>query len=434
MPRPPCATAPPTLALLGALLSAASALGATVAETLLDEQLALLANKDIKTTVRILRKLNKFFLLEHEEATPPHAPTDAQKQAGYVVFTRNYLEPVYYNTNPRPYEVKSDLKLFVTPGEYEPVSFAVLPLADLQHVAVTCSDLRGPDGATLKAGEVDVRFVRQLARGVKPFMWVVGPEALEPFTQVNVPAGRTTQFWLTVRPPEDAAPGAYEGTVAFKPANKPAAELKLTVVVLPFTLLEDPDMAFGWYYSTPSDPAQLRRELADMRAHGCTSLTLHGPKIRNITADGKVEMDFKGWDELRALCTEFGFNAIKQTDVGFITDAIARIGIKELGPGFDVLRADFYNPHREPVNGYFTISDEKTPLPFPRAMGPMAERFDLEGFVLPPGKSTLELKLGGLSANGGRPLDLSKIKKIAVGCEGNKAVFYLDCIRLEKER
>ncbi len=805
------------LALVATLLIAATASGATVSETLLDEQLSLLGNKDIKTTVRILRKLNKFFLLEHEEATPPLALTEAQKQAGYVLFTRNYLEPVYYNTNPRPYEVKSDLKLFVTPGEYEPTSFSVFPLADLQDVAVACSDLRGPGGATLKAGAVDVRFVRQLARGVKPFMWVVGPEALETFTTLAIPNGRTTQFWLTVRPPADAAPGAYEGTVTFKPANKPAAELQLTVVVLPFTLLEDPDMAFGWYYGAPEDPAAHRRELADMRAHGCTSMTIHPPAIRSLAADGKVEMDFRRWDELRALCAELGFHAIKQTDVGFITNAIARIGIKELGPGFDVpfvaalkeikkyldahpdfrvvfciydepresllnswnrtfdqtvayirlcrqvpgllitvnpmgdgsdkkdytplgemvdilnthawegskgliartrkagktlwvynngqarlpwgfgvwrvgakgewewtysgaggpdcyspiptggyenegesntgrfpvyrvadriiptpryewcregtddyrylytllqrqkhakapdveallqematvfpeypamglttgaeagasgdpaqllayfdhfrwrialailalddaakglkkddpkslhaayakfrfgeippksqaeapkppaaeqaihvekttlkpgakvlfdfeddacfqqietdalgnepfdpavmpakrvkraathgdfalcyepvakggglhlinfdgnwagfdvLRADFYNPNREPVNGYFTVTDEKTPLPFPRAMGPMAERFDLEGFVLPPGKSTLELKLGGLSANGGRPLDLSKIRKIAVGCEGNKFVFYLDCIRLEKE-
>ena len=312
------------------------AFGASVSDTLLDEQLDLLANKDIKKTVRILRKLNKFFLLEHQESTPAPTPTDAQKQAGCILFTRNYLEPVYYNTNPRPYEVKDELRLFVTPGEYEPISFSAFPLADLQGVAVTCSDLRGPKDAVLKASAVEVRFVRQLARGVKSFMWIVGPEAIEPFATLDIPVGRTTQFWLTIRPPADAAPGAYEGTVAFKPANRPAAALKLTVVVLPFKLLEDPDMAFGWYYGAPADPAAFRRELADMRAHGCTSLTIHGPAIKSITADGKVEIDFSHWEELRKLCAELGFNAIKQTDIGGITGAITRIGIKELGPGFDV--------------------------------------------------------------------------------------------------
>ncbi|MBM4035308.1 MAG: hypothetical protein FJ291_26485 [Planctomycetes bacterium] len=323
------------LALIGLAISGLT-FGATVSDTLLEEQLDLLGNKDIKTTVRILRKLNKFFLLEHEEPTPAPTPTEAQKQAGCIVFTRNYLEPVYYNTNPRPYEIKRDLKLFVTPGEYEPISFSLLPLDDLQDVTVTCSDLRGPKDATLKASAVDVRFVRQLARGVKPFMWTVGPEAIEQFKSLNIPKGRTTQFWLTVRPPEDATPGAYEGTVAIKAANRPAAELKLTVVVLPFKLLEDPDMAFGWYYGAPSDPAAFRRELEDMRAHGCNTLTIHEPKIKSITADGKVGIDFSHWDELRKLCPELGFNAIKQTGVGSITDAIVRIGIKELGQGFDV--------------------------------------------------------------------------------------------------
>lgn len=318
------------------LAASAAALAATVSDALLEEQLDLLANKDIKGTVRILRKLNKFFLLEHEESTPAPTPTDAQNQAGYIVFVRNYLEPVYYNTNPRPYEIKNELKLFVTPGEYEPVSFAVLPLADLQDVTVTCSDLRGPKEAVLRASAVDVRFVRQLARGVKPFMWMVGPEAIETFKSLSIPTGRTTQFWLTIRPPEDAAPGAYEGTVTFRPANRPASELKLTVVVLPFKLLEDPDTAFGWYYSPPNDPAQLRRELEDMRAHGCTSLTIHEPAIKSITADGKVEIDFSHWEEMRKLCAELGFKAIKQTGIGSITAAITRIGIKELGPGFDV--------------------------------------------------------------------------------------------------
>jgi len=320
--------------LLSLLAAASVAFGATVSETLLDEQLDLLANKDIKSTVRILRKLNKFFLLEHEEPTPPIAPTDAQKQAGYVLFTRNYLEPVYYNTNPRPYEVKGELKLFVTPGEYEPVSFSIVPLADLTGVAVTCSDLRGPKDAVLKASAVDVRFVRQLARGVKPFMWMVGPEAIETFSALNIPQGRTTQFWLTVRPPDDAAPGAYEGIVTLKPANKPAAELRLTVVVLPFKLLEDPDMAFGWYYSAPGDPAALRRELADMRAHGCNTLTIHEPTIKSLTPDGKAEIDFSHWEELRKLCAELGIHGIKQSGIGAASAAVVRLGIKELGPGF----------------------------------------------------------------------------------------------------
>jgi hypothetical protein len=318
------------------LLVAASSvgLGATVSEALLDEQLDLLANKDIKSTVRILKRLNKFFLLEHEETTPAPTPTDAQKELGYILFTRNYLDPVYYNTNPRAYEIRNEVKLFATPGEYEPVAFAAYPLADLEGVSLACSDLRGPNDALIKAAAVDLRFTRQLARGVKPFMWMVGPEALEQFKTLSIPKGRTTQFWITVKVPADAAPGEYQGTLTLRPANRPAAEVKLTAVVLPFKLAEDPEMNFGWYY-TGSGPT-LRRELEDLRAHGCTTLMLHEPRIKSLTADGKAEVDFSTWEEHCELCAELGFYGIKQTGIGGITGAISRLGIKELGIGFDL--------------------------------------------------------------------------------------------------
>ena len=307
----------------------------TAADKLLDEQLGLLTNKDIRSTIRILRKVNKFFLIEHKEATPAPTPTDAQTKAGYILFTRNYLEEVYYNTHPRPSEIKTDLRLFATPGEYEPVTFAVLPLDDLKDIAVTCSALASANGAAIPKDAVDVRFTRQLARGTQSFMWMVGPEAIENFTAVDAPKGRTTQFWLTVRAPDKTPPGEYKGTVAFRPANKPATELKLSVVVLPFRLLEDPNMAFGWYYG-PGRPESVRRELADIRAHGNTTITIPAPKILSLTRDGKASVDFGVWENYRKMCAEVGLNGIKQTDVGHITGAIVAQGIKELGPGFDV--------------------------------------------------------------------------------------------------
>jgi len=351
----------PVLALV--LLAASSvALGATVSDALLDEQLDLLANKDTKGTVRILRKLNKFFLLEREEATPPPAPTAAQKEAGYLLFVRNYLEPVYYNTNPRPYEVKAELRLFATPGEREPAAFAVWPIEDLEGVEVVLSNLRGPGDAVLKRTDIDVRFTRQLTRGVKPFMWMVGPEALEHFTALNIPRGRTTQFWLTAAVPADAAPGDYQGTVSFKPANKPASQMQLSLVVLPFRLLEDPEMNFGWYYGG-SGPT-LRRELEDLRAHGCTTLTIHEPKIKSLTADGRAVVDFSNWETYRTLCAEIGLRGVKQTSIGAITDAIRPLGIQELGPGFDVPFVAVLRKYKEWLDArpdfkvVFTIYDE----------------------------------------------------------------------------
>jgi len=344
------------------LVLSAAGLCATPAETLFEEQLNTLTNQDVKSTIKILRRLNKFFLLDHEEQTPAPTPTEAQRQHGYILFTRNYLEEVYYNTNPRPHEIKNALKLFATPGEYEPVSFAVWPIEELKGATVAAADLHGPQNALLPKTALDIRVTRQLARGIKPFMYMVGPEALEPLTSVNIPAGRTTQFWITVKVPADQAPGEYKGILEFRPDNKPASEVELTVVVLPFKLLEDPGMNFGWYYG--GNPQTLRRELEDMRAHGCTTLTIPEPQIKKVTPDGQVEVDFTVWEQYRKLCTETGLNGTKQTGIGGITGAIVQQGIKELGPGFDLPFVAVLRKYKEWLDAHpdfkvvFVIYDE----------------------------------------------------------------------------
>ena len=317
------------------LLALATPLWAGEADALLQEQLDLLQNQDIKSTVRVLQRLNKFFLIEHQETTPAPTPTETQRRLGYLLFTRNYLEEVYYNTNPRPGEITNELRLFASPGEYEPVSFSVKPLENLSAVTVTCSELRGPGGSVMGPDEVDVRFARQLARGVKSFIWMVGPEALEPFASLEIPQGRTTQFWLTAHVPEGAAPGAYRGSVTFKPANRPESELSLSLVVLPFRLLEDPDMNFGWYYSG-GNPQTRRAELADMRAHGFNTVTVPEPTIRSLTPEGQADIDFGNWESYRELGAELGMNGIKQSGISAITSAITARGSEELGTGFDV--------------------------------------------------------------------------------------------------
>ena len=331
---PLASTVGPGRAAIVFFLLTACSLFAGPADLLLEEQLNTLSNKDVKTTIIILKRLNKFFLLDHQETLAAPTPTEAQRQAGYVLFSRNYLDEVYYNSVPRPREIGIELRLFATPGEYEPVTFAVWPIEDLTAVDVTVSDLRGPEGALIKRDACEVRITRQIARGVKPFMYMVGPEALEPFAAVTIPAGRTTQFWLTFRVPADQPPGEYKGKVAFKPANRTASELSLTVVVLPFKLLDDPDMDFGWYYGS-GKPETLRRELEDMRAHGCTTVTIPDPPIMKLKADGTPEIDFTEWEKYRALLAQVGMRGIRQTGIGAVTGFLVAQGTPELGAGFD---------------------------------------------------------------------------------------------------
>ena len=180
--------------------------------------------------------------------------------------------------------------------------------------------------------------------------------------------------WLAALTPQDTLPSTRllslsswskvvtrASVVNIKPANRPPAEMKLSVVVLPFRLLEDPDMNFGWYFGAGANT--LRRELEDLRAHGCNTITIHEPAIRSLTADGRAEVDFSNWEKYRKLCAETGMNGIKQTGVGAITGAITRLGIKELGPGFDVPFVAVLKKYKEWLDAHpdfkvvFTIFD-----------------------------------------------------------------------------
>ncbi|MBM3475189.1 MAG: hypothetical protein FJX75_18155 [Armatimonadetes bacterium] len=346
-----------------ALLMLAGRVWAGEAQALLDEQLALLHNPDIASTVRVLTRLGKFSLVEHEETTPAPTPSDEQKRAGYIVFGRSYLEETYYNSNPRPREIGTELRLFATPGEYEPVTFAVKPLAPLSGATVTCTELKSAKGVTIPREAVDVRFVRQLARGVKSFVWMPGPEALEEFAKVDIPQGRTTQFWLTVHVPPTATPGQYAGTVTFQAGNAPATPLALTVVVLPFRLLEDPETQFGWYYGS-SSAATLDAELDDMRAHGFNAITLPSPTVTRIAAEGEPEIDLSAWEKYADLLREMGMTGIHQAGVDHVTSAILRAGIPELSPQFSGPFIAAMRQHKEWLDAHpdfrvaFTIYDE----------------------------------------------------------------------------
>jgi len=63
---------------------------------------------------------------------------------------------------------------------------------------------------------------------------------------VDIAAGTTRQFWITVRVPDDAAPATYEGTVTVYPGNALRQELTLRVQVHPFELA--PPCLFSIYF------------------------------------------------------------------------------------------------------------------------------------------------------------------------------------------
>lgn len=80
---------------------------------------------------------------------------------------------------------------------------------------------------------------------------------------VRLEAGQNKQFWITVKVPETAAPGIYEGHLSFNADGKSAGQLALKLRVLPFSL-PDPKTYYDVnldFLSTMDDLGSLREEL-----------------------------------------------------------------------------------------------------------------------------------------------------------------------------
>lgn len=275
---------------------------------------------------------------EPEPESGPLPPLGTEATArGFAIYTRHYLECIYPHTRPRAEELQPELRLFATPGEYEPTNFIVHPLRDLTGARVTTSDL-GP----VPAGNIEVRHVRFLR--ARPNYTVrhryrVVPDVLERFQQLDLRAGENARFWVTVHVPADAPPGEYRGQITFACAGGTAV-VPMRLRVLPIRLREDPDKLFGIYYRHPYDllagadddvsRAHFRRraelEHADMVAHGTRNVVLSA-----WTATADEQGRFVGnWDllaEKLALWKKYNFQG--PIVVSINTDGVYRKYMRE---------------------------------------------------------------------------------------------------------
>ncbi len=242
---------------------------------------------------------------------PP--PRDSDRARGYVVHHRHYLENVWPNTVPYAAEVDPALEAFASLGEFEPLTFTVLPLKALSGCRVEVGELTGP--GTIGRERIDVKMV-QYANSRPHYTFIrrykLTPDYLRPFDTVDLPAEVNQRFWLTVHVPDDARPGLYRGTVTFRPTGAPAATIPIRFRVLDLRLKSDPTKIYGIYYRDPLDEAgyapddfsrqfyerQAELQAQDMNDHGTV---LCVPMSVWISVPGKPETPLQftyDWDKL----------------------------------------------------------------------------------------------------------------------------------------
>ncbi|HEV3022905.1 MAG TPA: hypothetical protein VGX76_10570, partial [Pirellulales bacterium] len=262
---------------------------------------------------------NYFHRILHKPTGDPLAPSAADSQRGFVVFTRDTMQDVYYNDTPQRDEIGRPATGFGFAREYEPLTVAICPLADLDRVKVTIGDLVGPGTIASKnvvVGYTSYRLTRVSADGA---VYTIAPRFVIPRASVDVRRGETRQFWFTVRPDEDAKPGVYRGEITITPEHGQPARVPVEYQVYPGTL-EAVDVPAGpWSYEirTPWDAGDAaarafhetmaERSLRKLRDYGFT--TFSGlPRVRYLGFEqGKPVFDFSEGDRQMKLARRMGF-------------------------------------------------------------------------------------------------------------------------------
>ncbi|NLN19066.1 MAG: hypothetical protein GX162_07315 [Firmicutes bacterium] len=190
----------------------------------------------------------------------------------YTLVAIDYLENV--SPDHLPQSAATELFTFVTPGEYEPLSFVIYAQQDLSTVQVRVSDLCSSDHV-IKSENIELRCVRWMARRWRysappaPENLVPDPFFLETYRPFDLGQGQMKQIWLTLRVPEEAAPGQYVGYVRVSAIGHDEMSLPVRVEVLPFALHDSEKRLSIYYRNYKARTAEQRhRDFLDMRNHG----------------------------------------------------------------------------------------------------------------------------------------------------------------------
>ena len=249
----------------------------------------------------------------------PAEPTEAERARGFVAFRRDWMDDVRDRDRPLPGERTGELSGSAFAGEYEPVTVSILPLRDLGPVTASVAELKGPGGASIPAAAVHVGHVRHRLTRVTPegSVYTIAPRLITPRGTAAVPEGVTRTFWLTVKVPEAAPAGVYEGAVNLRAARGGELSLPLHFTVRKGTL--DPvDLPAGPFAHTIDLPwyddeaAAWNREmagksLAKLRAYGFTTASGLPVIAYRGFEGGKPRFDFAEGDAQMARFREHGF-------------------------------------------------------------------------------------------------------------------------------
>ncbi|OGF48660.1 MAG: hypothetical protein A2231_00815 [Candidatus Firestonebacteria bacterium RIFOXYA2_FULL_40_8] len=267
-------------ALIAALALMSSLVYAKVDATDTKSMKALRADKyaeDLLDTLEIQINVGKNYLQEEDKSLPPAkepVPSSEDSKKGYLVFFRNYLYDVNPYSNPLKEEIaQKELKVFAALGEFEPIVFSVYPFTNLTGCKIMLSEFVNEKGEKLAPGAFQINDVLFRPQGSGSDPVIVKPVVLEKTREIaKIAQGIPKTIWINVKIPEDAKEGSYKGKITFSPAGKPLSEIPVTVTVLPFKLLQPPDVSWSPIMAGSWNFEELEKEMIVSREHGMTGM------------------------------------------------------------------------------------------------------------------------------------------------------------------
>ncbi len=191
------------------------------------------------------------------------------RHESYVLFSRSMMRHFDERRRPLAEEVLDEVVSFGTRGDYSPAMVGLHAFQDLRDVQLRLrGDISALEGShKIPGSAVEVRMTAE--------------QSLLPLSHPReVKAGRNAGWWVTVKVPEEANAGRYQGTLEIVSGNEVLREIPYRLVVEKFRLPE-PKAHFVAYHAEAYVPsgfltAPLRKAYyRDMREHGMNSATIY---------------------------------------------------------------------------------------------------------------------------------------------------------------
>jgi len=257
-----------------------------------------------------------------------------------------------------------------TRGEYEPITFVIYALKNIEGLKVKIRDLICGEHA-ISNDNVKVYFVSRSLQRRWPSLSprIRNCELVSRFllseNEVNIKANHFKQVWLTIKVPNNIPSGTYEGAIRIVSNNAPFTEIKLLLEVLPFRLLSPPHKKYGMYFMESLNSKLIEVELTDLREHGVNVLYWSSISINYVKSNDSIKINYDNVERGIKLLLTYGFEGPIIVNTNFVTlakllghkDVMSRTGY-ELGKSLDS-DEEFIKLARKAIEGLLKLKEER---------------------------------------------------------------------------